>query len=164
MPWTKGDLVSKAFEENSLAGFNFDIDPDEAQATCVTLDAMMAEWNARGIQLGYPLADGPNGSNLDDVTNLPAYAVAPVYMNLAKRMAASNGKALSNPQLEIANSGFKLLLSKAAMPGPAQYPNTLPVGAGNKRWQRNIVRPFFPAPDTSPLQASDNGNLDFQEN
>jgi hypothetical protein len=160
--WTKGDLVAKAFEENSLAGFNFDIDPDEKQATCVTLDAMMAEWDGRGIRIGYPLADGPDGSNLSDATYLPAYAVAPVYMNLAKRMAASNGKALSNPQLEIANSGLKLLLSKAAMPGPTVYPNSLPRGAGNRRsWANN--RAYFPTPDTSPLQNSSNGNLDILE-
>lgn len=164
MPWLKKDLVSKAFEENSLAGFNFDIDPDEMQATCVTLDAMMAEWDGRGIKVGYPLVDGPDGSDLEAPTGLPAYAVAPVYMNLAKRMAASNGKALSNPQLEIAKQGFDLLLSKAAMPGPTQYPNTLPMGSGNKRWQRQVTHPFFPTPDTSPLQVDDNGNLDFVGN
>lgn len=161
MPWLKGDIVKKAFEELSLAGFNFDLDPDELDAACVTLDAMMAEWDGRNIKLGYPLPDGPDGSDVEDASNLPAYAVAPVYMNLAKRMAASNGKALSNPQLELANSGFKLLLSKAAMPGEAQYPNTLPVGAGNKRWQRQITRPFFQTPDTSPLQNDPNGNLDI---
>lgn len=161
MPWLKGDIVGKAYEELSIAGYNFDLDPEELQAGCVTLDAMMAEWDARGIKLGYPLADGPGGSDLNDSTNLPAYAVRPVWMNHAKAMAASNGKALTAQQLEIAKQGYDLLLSKAAMPGPTQFPNTLPIGAGNKSWRRQYQGPFFPVPNTSPLGNDDSGGLDF---
>ena len=59
MSWTKREIVEEAYGELALAGYVFDLDPEEEQAALRKLDTMMAVWDARGVRLGYPLASSP---------------------------------------------------------------------------------------------------------
>jgi hypothetical protein len=56
MSYTKRQFVDAAFEEIGLASYVFDLTTEELLPRLVRrLDAMMAQWNAKGIRLGYPL-------------------------------------------------------------------------------------------------------------
>jgi hypothetical protein len=81
-------------------------------------------------------------------------------MNLAIRLAGGLGKALPSNTLVIAKQAYDVLLIAAAQPTKLQYPQGLPVGAGNRRFRRNS--PFFSPPDTSVVRNADNGDLAIQ--
>jgi hypothetical protein len=55
MSYTKRQFVTAAFEEIGLASYVFDLTNDELTSACKRLDAMMADWNAKGIRLSYPI-------------------------------------------------------------------------------------------------------------
>ena len=51
MGYTKRQIIEAACEEIGLANYAFDMQPEQLQAMMRRLDAMMAEWNAKGIRL-----------------------------------------------------------------------------------------------------------------
>ena len=163
MSWTKADIVSAAFGELALADYDFDIQPEEQQACARRLDAMMATWQARGVSLPYAFAAGAN-VDLQQDSGLPLKAVEAVYLALAVRQAASKGKAVPASLKTSAKEAFDALASSIAHAeiGQQQYRAGTPRGAGSKPW-RTTNAPFVPVPNTSPLQISDDGGLNFDE-
>ena len=71
MGYTKRQFISAAFEEIGLASYVFDLQPEQLESALRRLDAMMADWNAKGIRLGYPLPSSPQDSSLDEETLVP---------------------------------------------------------------------------------------------
>ena len=55
MGYTKRQFVEAAHDELGLSSYVFDMPTEQLQKTMRRLDAMMAEWNAKGIRLGYPM-------------------------------------------------------------------------------------------------------------
>jgi hypothetical protein len=158
MAYTKRQIVEQAFEELALAGYVFDLSPEELQAGLRRLDTMMATWEGKGVRVGYPIPGSPDESDLDQSSGLPDGAVEAVYLNLAVRLAASFGKVLSPETKRVAREAYDTLLWPAAQPIEQQLPNTLPRGTGNKPWRTNNA-PFFPRPDNSPLGITQGGDL-----
>jgi hypothetical protein len=159
MSWSKRELVTEAFSELALAGFVFDLAPEELQAGLKRLDNVVATLEGRGVRLGYPLHSTPGGSDLDEDSNLPAYAVAPIYQMTALALCATFGK-VPTPTLKAqAADGLNVLLSKAAMPAEQQFRDGMPFGAGNKLRGREQV--FTPEPDLNPLSVNSGGDLDI---
>lgn len=145
MLWTKRQLVEMAYAELSLAGYVFDLSPEEMEMGLRRLDTMWAMWEAKGILMGYTIPSTPFDSDLDQDSGLPALAIEPTYLNLAIRLAPGNGKQISSDTRRSAREGYASLLIPAAMPRQQQMPDTLPVGSGNKTWG-SIRGPFFPPP------------------
>lgn len=160
MGWTKKQIIDDAFGELALAGYEFDITPEEREMAKRRLDAMLATWEARGVRVGYAFASGPGTSDIDADSGLPDAAVDPVVMNLAVRLSASMGKVAPATTKKAAAEGLAVLMLGAAFPEEQQLPSSMPRGAGNRPW-RTINRPFFTKPDTSPLQTSEGGDLDI---
>lgn len=52
MAYTKRDIVAMAFEEIGLAGYVFDLQPQQLEGALRRLDSMMATWNGKGLRLG----------------------------------------------------------------------------------------------------------------
>jgi len=65
MGYSKRQFVEAAFEEVGLAAYVFDLQPQQLESALRRLDAMMAEWNAKGIRLGYPLPGSPQNSDIN---------------------------------------------------------------------------------------------------
>jgi len=149
MGWTKGQFVDEAFGEIALQGYVFDVGPEARESGLRRLDAMMAQWNAVGIRLGYALPSSPSTSDIDAQSGVPDSAYEAVFMNLAIRIASGFGKALSQDTRNTAKGAYDTLMSRAAFPPQQQLPNTLPMGAGNKPWRWNDS-PFMPTP-VAPL-------------
>lgn len=161
MPYTKRQFVLGAFSEMGMGDYTFDVQSDELENAMKRLDAMIGEWNARGIRLGYPLPDKPQDGNLDDLTSVPDSANEAVITGLAIRLAPAYGKVVSRETKVTAKRGYDtlVLLSGTTSPIEKQFPSTLPVGAGNKPY-RGVGNTFFPKPDP-PVDASSAGELDF---
>ncbi len=159
MPWTKAQIVADAFGEIALAGHVYDIEPEEMQNALRRLEMMLGNWEGRGITLGYRFATDPGAIEVDDPSGLQDAAVETVVINLAKRLAAGYGKALSPQQMQDARDSFNVLLRAAAFPPQMQLPGSMPRGAGAKPWRSQ--QPFIGSPSTSPLSVNDGGDLDI---
>ena len=157
MAWSKLELINEALQELAL-GSGWDISPEEQQTALRRLDTLMATWEAQGIRVGYAFPSGPGDSDIDADSGLPDAAVETVYLHLAKRLAPGYGKQLSATTLTAAREGYRTLLRTAAHPIEQQLPNTLPLGAGNRRWGYDADN-FYPTPSDSPLGATQGGDL-----
>ena len=158
MAYTKRQFVIAALEEIGLASYIFDAQPEQLQSALVRLDAMMANWNGKGIRLAYPLPGSPGASSLDENTTVPDSANEAVITNLAVRLAPSYGKTVSPDTKATARDGYNLLLSRAAMPPEMQLPDTMPAGAGNKMWD---VYGTYLNPPVDPVLTGQDGVLEY---
>jgi len=159
MAWTKRQLVEEAFTEVGYASYVFDLQAEQIQMALRRLDGMLAQWNASGLRLSYPLPGAPGQSDLDQSSNLPDAADEAVYLNLAIRIAPSLGKVVSVDTKMNAKAAHDRLMALAAQPGEMQMPRTMPAGAGQKRWRYNDD-PFVRRP-IEPLLAGPDGPIEF---
>jgi len=155
MSYTKRQLVEAAMAEIGLASYSFDLMPEQRELALRRLDSMMAEWNTRGLRLGYPIPDNPANSNIADDSNIPDAAWEAVITNLALRLAPSYGKMVNPATMVTARHALNTILSRASMPPEMKLP-AMPSGAGNK----TIDDPFLEQPGES-LIAGPDATLDF---
>jgi len=159
MGYSKRQFIQAAFEEIGLASSAFDMQPDQIESALRRLDSMLAEWNGKGIRLGYPLPNSPQYSDIDAQSEVPDSAYEAIITNLAIRIAPSYGREVMQDTRISAKNSYNVLLQRAVMPNPQQFPDTLPVGAGNKPW--GIAgNPFMQSP-TEGILAGQDGELEF---
>jgi hypothetical protein len=156
--YTKRQFVEGAFEEIGMANYVFDLQPEQLQSALRRLDAMMMEWNAQGIRLGYPIASSPQDSDLSTQTETPDSAWEAVITNLAIRIAPGYGKAVSPDTKVIAKNAFNTLLQRATFPLEKQLPETMPIGQGNKPWRWDNPYVYPPA---DPVDAGPDGPIEW---
>jgi len=160
MAYTKREFVTAAFEEIGLASFVYDLTTGELTAACKRLDAMMAEWNAKGVRLGYPIPTSPSSTNLDDDSGVTDMANEAIILNLAIRIAPGYGKQVSPDTKMAAKQAYNTLLGRLMADSMVekQLPGTLPKGAGHRTWSDGD--PFMPEP-ADPLLAGPDSELEF---
>lgn len=154
--WTKRALISEAFSELGLAGYEFDLSAEEQIGALRRLDSMIAAWEEDGIRLGYLLPASPDDADPDDDSGIPDTAAETVYLQLAMRLGPSYGKALNATTRKVAVEGYSRLLRRASVIPPMSRQQTL-AGAGNRRWGRRAV--FLPAEIHRPPGFDQDGNF-----
>ena len=159
MGYSKRQFVNAAFEEIGLASYVFDLQPEQLQSALRRLDSMMADWNGKGIRLGYPIPGSPQFSDLDEPSEVPDSANDAIITNLAIRIAPGYGKVVMPETKAVAKDSYNTLLSRATTPNEMQLPGTMPAGAGNKPW-RVYDDPFI-RPPVDPVLAGQDGPFDF---
>jgi hypothetical protein len=158
MGWSKRQFIDAAFEELGMATYNFDLTPEQLQSALRRLDTMIAEWNAKGIRIAYPLPTSPQFSDIDAETFVPDSANEAIITNLGVRLAPGYGKTVSPDTKATARQGYNTLLSRATAPLEQQLPDTMPSGAGNKPWWYD--NPFLQRPQ-DPVLVGEDGPLEF---
>lgn len=158
MAWTKLQICEEAYAELMLAGYTFDLQPEELERAGRRLDLMMATWDAKGIHVGYNSSADPDTLDLAADSGLPLTAVEAVITNLALRLCPGEGKEPHPDTREKAKEGLDSLMAAAAIPSLQQMRGGMPLGAGNKG--RGT---FAPTPDLAPLQVSESGDLEFDD-
>lgn len=136
MSYTKRQIIRYAYAELGIADYAFDLQPEDWQLAAARLDAMIADWNGRGVRLGYPISSDPDFVNIDVDTGLPAFANKAVFCSLAVELAPGLGKTPTMKTDMAASSGFAMLLAAATKSPEVQFPQSTPAGSGN-RWLRN---------------------------
>lgn len=133
---TKGDLVNAAYEEIALAGYVFDLTPEERNGALWRLERMASAWDARGIRLGYNLLG--QLATLNDPVGIPDWAEEAFYTNLARRIASTLGKQIHVDTARAAAEGFRTLclVTQQSIP-QMQMPRHMPIGLGNRRNTKN---------------------------
>lgn len=159
MAYTKRQFVEAALTEIGLASYVFDIQPEQLEYARRRLDAMMADWNGKGLRLSYPIPSSPELGSLAEETNVPDSANEAVILNLAVRLAPSYGKQIMPDTRLLAKTAYDTVLQRATAPIELQFPDTLPSGAGNKYW-RDADDPFMPTP-VDPVETGPEGILEF---
>lgn len=155
MGYTKRQIVEKAFGKLGLASYIFDLQPDAYQDAMQDLDAMLAEWNGRGIRLGYPIPTNAEGGDLDAAAEVPDKAWAACYSNLALIIAPDFGKEPSRSLKNLARQSLQTLMS---IKPPNRQLRVMPSGAGNKPWRDEVG--VYTIVET-PLDAGNDGELEF---
>jgi len=158
MGYSKRQFIEAAFEEIGLANYVFDLQPEQLESAMRRLDAMLAEWNANGVRLGYSMPSSPQDSDLSEPTFSPDSAWEAVITNLAVRIAPSYGKAVSPDTKMIAKQAYNTLLQRATFPLEQQLPQTMPIGQGNKPWRWD--GPYMPYP-ADPVDTGPEGPLEW---
>jgi len=156
--WTKKQIIEQAFEEIGLASYVFDITADQLESALRRLDLMVASWQARNIQIGYPLPASPGNSNIDEEIQTSLNNNEALVLNLAVRLAPAYGKSVSPDTKATAKLLYDQLLIEAAMPYEQQFVRTLPLGAGYKRTDQVFVN----LPDLNPLIVENNDQMLFK--
>lgn len=133
MSYTKRQFVEAALEELGVASYTFDLTPAILQGAVRRLDAMMADWNGKGLRLAYPLPLSPENSDLDTPTDVPDYANRAVITNLAMRLAPSFGKTPNVRTMTTARAAYNTVLTRGPMALEREVVG-VPSGAGNKNW------------------------------
>ena len=159
MSYSKRQYVEAAFAEIGMAGYVFDLQPQDFEQALRRLDAMMAEWNAKGIRLGYPLPGSPQFSDINAQSEVPDSANEAIITNLGMRLAAGYGKAVMPQTMMVAKQAYNTLLARATFPVQQQLPGTMPAGAGTKPW-RVYDNPFI-RPPVDPVQVGPDGVLEL---
>lgn len=159
MGFSKRQFVEGAFEELGLASYVFDIGPEELDRAMRRLDSMMAEWNGKGIRLGYPIPGNPEDNDLDEPSGVPDSANEAIIGNLAIRIAPTYGKTVSPETRSTAKMAYNTVLQRACYP-PEMQLGMIPAGAGNKPIAID-GGVFLPPPDTS-IDAGSDGAITFE--
>ncbi len=155
MGWTKRQIITAALNELGIGG-DFSVDAGTLQLVAQSLDAMMAEWDGRGIRLGYPVIASPTDTDLDVDTLCPMWSMTAIVKNLALEAAPQFGRDPPPRLKQRAAQSLNTVAARMMQPPTMNFPQTLPVGAGNKPW-RNQQSPFYPP--TDPLLVGDDGDL-----
>ncbi len=132
----KGEYVSGAYEQLAIWGITADPEPQEIVKALVRLNGLMLQWENRNIFLGWNVgAEDPN-----DESGLPDWAQEAVFTNLALKIAPLYGRmATTDQKQEAANAYEAITLNNLCN---MEYPDTMPVGAGNQRYGYSSRR-FF---------------------
>lgn len=137
---TKRQIVNGAHEECSLAGYEFDLTPDELAAALRSLDALMYEWQPT-LPLGYNFPASIGSGDLDDASGIPDFAFDVACKYLALRVMPKIGKSMSGETRYALAAGMIALRAQASFIPRATLPDGTTRGAGN-RW-RSSQQPFI---------------------
>lgn len=163
MSWTKRELIVQAYEDAAMASYVFDLVPEDLQSALRKLDAMMAMWARKGVNLGYAQSLGPDEGDLDQDSGIPVSAVFAVTANLASYVAAPYGKTVPPETLKAAKEGYEAIVMPTRIP-EIPRPGTMPRGAGNRRWNSGYgYGRFYQNPKTGPVQNTPDGELNLGE-
>jgi hypothetical protein len=145
--YTKRQVIQAALSEIGLATYAFDLSADQIEQAAWRLDAMLGEWNARGIRLGYPLPANPHDTDATSDAGVPDSAYEAVITNLAVRLGPSYGKSVSPDTRATARASFNTLMAMSAKP-PEMRVQGIPKGAGYK----DHDSPFMPPLDSGIVE------------
>lgn len=134
MSYTIRQFVESALEEIGMAAYVFDAAPDQLVSAAKRMNAMLGEWNAKGIRLGATLYSNPADIDLEADSNIPDNANEAVITNLALRIAPMYGKQPMQDTRLTAKRSYDTVLLAFAQPVEMQL-GEMPSGAGNKPWR-----------------------------
>lgn len=128
----KGELIDSAFATCGLASSEYEIAPEETILALVRLNAMMAQWEADGLVLGYNHPDYLEGNAAERSGIASANEDAVVGM-LALRIAPHIGKQIAPEIRADIDRAYRSMLNRYATIPTMVMPRHTPRGTGSRR-------------------------------
>lgn len=127
----RATILARAFAKIGIAEYEYAVTPDERAEARGTLDSMMAEWDAAGIDLDFV----PSGA--DDTTDIgsPVWADNAIVCNLALRLAPLFGKVPGQGLGREARRGYDLAVGKT-VDIPANQNASVQIRSAGDRYYR----------------------------
>jgi hypothetical protein len=149
---SKASLIEGAYEYCGLNGFEFERTPEEMVTGLRHLNAMMAEWQADGIDLGFDFPTYGQGL-LEEPSGVPDSACSVIHAMLAQRLASGLGATLGQQAQAVLAKSYQGLRSRAAATPPSiQSPYRIPTNADR---HNNVSR----TPVPTSIEDIDPGDL-----
>ena len=133
------EIVNDALEELGVKTAELPITNDEFQSGLRRCNDMLTEWDDMGIVTGYIEIN----SNEDELT-VERNAIAAIKYKLAIHLSPSYSKSVTKMLFDFANTTLDTLKTSTAFIGDVAYPDTLPMGSGNRHANVDTDRRFFP--------------------
>lgn len=141
---TKRQIVEMGYEECSLAGYEFDVTPEELFSGLRSLDALMARWKIGSRDLNYNAPAIFGQGDLEDYSGIPDGAIEGAAISLAMAMAPKMRKSLSAETRARLAMSMSAIATLCARVPPQGWGRSTPAGAGNRRWWGYGRSPFMP--------------------
>lgn len=165
-PAFKVDIIGRAYSKLRISGLTVDPSPEDLELALCELEAMMAEYASRNMEVGYLFTDDPDPN--DDL-GVPLQFWPALSTNLAVRLIPDFNKQVPDTLLAQASQSLSNMAGRCAADKirGVQYPSRQPIGSGNQlygRWTRfynyfNALPPNAPGVQTI-MQGETN---DFRE-
>ena len=169
----KRDLVSMAYEEVALSGYEFDVTPEELFSGLRSMDSAMAMDKAQSINLNYNAPAKFGQGDLEDYSGIPDAAIEYASLRLAKAICSKMGKTLSQDARGRLVAATAAIRAMTAKPATARYHYGTVRGAGNRNWgywgapflrnPRHPIRYPTGAIPVAPIPAPTGAYLNFQQ-
>jgi hypothetical protein len=127
---TKRQLVEMAYEECSLAGYEFNVTPDELFSGLRRLDALMSQPPFDRLNYNAPAIFGQG--DLEDYSGIPDLAIGGTVSMLAEAIAPMMGKNMSAAAMSRKSSGMIAIRAATAIIPTVPYRYGTPRGAGRR--------------------------------
>jgi hypothetical protein len=131
---TKGQILDMMFEEAGLAAYNFNRAPEQDFSALRKLDALMAEWQVQGLDIGYNAPPVLGQGDPSDVSGIPDWAANTVAIAAAYRVFPGMGKTTSPETKKAYSEGMAAIRVACASVPERRLMRDTPRGAGNKPW------------------------------
>jgi len=141
---TKRQIIEMAYEECSLAGYEFNVTPEELFSGLRKLDALMAQWAQSSKDLGYNFPATFGGGDLEDVSGIPDAAISGASISLAMAIAPAMGKQMSGESRARLAKTMSVISTMCARPASMGWARSTVAGAGNRRFGWGYGSPFMP--------------------
>lgn len=132
----KIELVQGAYEQIEIWGVTTNPTGSEAVIALKRLNSMMLHWENKNVFLGWNV--GADDAN--DESGVPDWSEEAIITNLAVRLLPAYGKTATREQAGHAADAFQAISLRCY--DNMEYPDTMPVGAGNQRYGYSSRR-FF---------------------
>ena len=139
-------ILRQALQQILVQASEADLEPTELYDALMTMNGMMAEWEARGWNLGYTELD-----NIGSQVTIPPGSRQAVIHNLAIRLAPQYGGEVPPALIQSAREGLDAVSRLALRAINTPKPPTLPIGSGNERYYSRAYRENFYAPVQTQL-------------
>ena len=149
MGYSKRQFVESALVEIGLGSYTFDADPEILASALRQLDALVASLAAKNVPLPAGLPFNPDLSDINETTDIPAWANDAIIYGLAARLGGGLGKELSPTQKTIWREAMEAVMARAIKIGRLAKRATV-AGAGNSRRHGYLSANFLPDQPTEP--------------
>ena len=139
---TAQQIVDGAAEELGVKTAEIALEAADYKAIFDRMNDMLAEWSYKGLTPAFE----PVVNSTDEV-KVDRYAVGAIKYALAIRCASAFQRPVSQALLGMANEALENLRAANIFTGKTAYPDSLPLGSGNRSCDFDDER-FFPTNQT----------------
>lgn len=132
---TKASLVEGAYDYCALNGFEFDRSPEEMTSGLRKLNAMLAAWATKGIDLGFDIPTYGDGL-LEEPSGVPNDAIEVIHAMLAQRLAPGLGASLSDDARAVLSMAYHDLQANYALTPPTMSTSAIRLPSSGVRHRR----------------------------